>query len=97
MDIRKIKQLVEIVQGSNIVEIKIREADESVRINRHSTTTSEQLECLHKVCEKMSASSHKKTRELGREFLNDWEAIFRELEFPAWPLTNNEAEQALRH
>jgi hypothetical protein len=57
----------------------------------------EQLETLRKVCEKMSDSSHKKTQELGREFLNDWEAIFRVLEYPAWPLTNNEAERALRH
>ena len=55
------------------------------------------LEKLHKVCEEMTTSSHKKTRELGREFLNDWEAIFRVLEYPAWPLTNNEAERALRH
>ena len=29
--------------------------------------------------------------------LNDWEAIFRVLEFPHLPLTNNEAERALRH
>ena len=57
----------------------------------------EQLENLRKVCEEMSACSHKKTQELGREFLNDWEAIFRVLEYPAWPLTNNEAERALRH
>lgn len=57
----------------------------------------EQLKNLRKVCEEMSASSHKKTQELGREFLNDWEAIFRVLEYPAWPLTNNEAERALRH
>ncbi len=55
------------------------------------------LENLRNVCEKMSASSHQKTRELGREFLNDWEAIFRVLDYPAWPLTNNEAERALRH
>ena len=57
----------------------------------------EPLENLRKVCEEMSASSHKKTRELGGEFLNDWEAIFRVLECPVWPLTNNEAERALRH
>ena len=55
------------------------------------------LDNLRKVCEEMTTSSHKKTRELGREFLNDWEAIFRVLEYPAWPLTNNEAERALRH
>jgi transposase len=57
----------------------------------------ETLENLTKVCEAMAASSHKKNRELGVEFLNDWEAIFRVLDYPAWPLTNNEAERALRH
>ena len=57
----------------------------------------ETLKNLRKVCEAMTASSHKKTRELGVEFLNDWEAIFRVLDYPAWPLTNNEAERALRH
>ncbi len=55
------------------------------------------LERLREICQEMSTSSHKKTRELGREFLNDWEAIFRVLDYPAWPLTNNEAERALRH
>jgi len=57
----------------------------------------EQLDRLKAICHEMSESTHKKTRELGREFLNDWEAIFRVLERPAWPLTNNEAEKALRH
>jgi transposase len=57
----------------------------------------ETLKNLKEVCEAMAASSHKKTRELGVEFLNDWEAIFRVLDYPAWPLTNNEAERALRH
>ena len=55
------------------------------------------LESLRQVCESMADCSHPKTRALGREFLNDWEAIFRVLEYPAWPLTNNEAERALRH
>lgn len=57
----------------------------------------EQLEHLRKICLEMSTSSHNKTRELGNEFLNDWEAIFRILDYPAWPMTNNEAERALRH
>lgn len=52
---------------------------------------------LRKLCVAMAASPHKKTHGLGQEFLNDWEAIFRVLEYPAWPLTNNEAERALRH
>jgi len=56
-----------------------------------------ELRRLRELCEVMATSAHKKTRELGREFLNDWDAIFRILEHPAWPLTNNEAERALRH
>ena len=57
----------------------------------------ESLTKLKKLCEAMAGSTHLKTRELGQEFLNDWEAIFRVLDYPAWPLTNNEAERALRH
>jgi len=60
-------------------------------------THQKQLKNLRQVCDLMSASPHKKTRELGRELLNDWETIFRVLEYPLWPLTNNEAERALRH
>lgn len=56
-----------------------------------------QLLQLRTICERMLDSDHKKTRELGVEFLNDWIAIFRILERPEWPLTNNEAERALRH
>jgi IS1 family transposase len=55
------------------------------------------LKQLKALCEEMTEATHKKTRELGVEFLNDWEAIFRILDYPAWPLTNNEAERALRH
>ncbi|MGH8475744.1 MAG: hypothetical protein ACRER2_08260 [Methylococcales bacterium] len=42
-------------------------------------------------------ASHPKTRALAVEFLHDWDAIFRVLERPAWPLTNHEAERAPRH
>ena len=49
-------------------------------------------------CEAMSASAtHTKARALAREMLNDWDAIFQVLAHPHLPLTNNEAEQALRH
>ena len=47
-------------------------------------------------CEKMRGNPHAKTHQLAVEFLNDWEAIFAVLENPRWPLTNNEAERALR-
>ena len=56
-----------------------------------------QLMAYRQLCEQMKASTHKKTHALATEMLNDWEAIFRVLEFPHLPLTNNEAERALRH
>jgi transposase len=55
------------------------------------------LDELKEFCEKYKNSEHEKTRALAREFLNDWEAIFLVLSHPELPLTNNEAEQALRH
>jgi hypothetical protein len=49
-------------------------------------------------CEEMCASpTHEKARALAVEMLNDWDAIFQVLAHPHLPLTNNEAEQALRH
>ena len=56
-----------------------------------------ELDQLQQLCEKMRDLSHEKARALGVEFLLDWEAIFRVLEYPNWPLTNNTAEQRLRH
>ena len=57
----------------------------------------DELDRLKALCEKMARSSHKKAGELGREFLNDWDAIFRVLDHPQLPMTNNAAEQMLRH
>jgi hypothetical protein len=56
-----------------------------------------ELDQLQQLCEKMRDSPHEKAHALGVEFLLDWEAIFRVLEYPNWPLTNNTAEQRLRH
>ncbi|MGH8500560.1 MAG: IS66 family transposase, partial [Methylococcales bacterium] len=49
------------------------------------------------LCEHMKTVFHKPTRDLANEMLNDWDAIFRVLQHPELPLTNNEAERALRH
>ena len=57
----------------------------------------DELDRLQTLCQKMAKSSHEKAGKLGREFLNDWEAIFRVLDHPQLPLTNNAAEQMLRH
>ena len=48
-------------------------------------------------CDQHKDSKHEKTRALAREFLYDWEAIWTVLSNPYLPMTNNEAEQLLRH
>ncbi|HSR52487.1 MAG TPA: IS66 family transposase [Acidobacteriota bacterium] len=55
------------------------------------------LAAFRALCEQHHDASHEKTRALAREFLNDWEAIWRVLAHPHLPLTNNEAERLLRH
>jgi transposase len=48
-------------------------------------------------CARDDLRHHKTGRALAVEFLNDWDAIFRVLDHPAMPLTNNTAERTLRH
>jgi hypothetical protein len=57
----------------------------------------EQLAELKTWCQQHRDSEHEKTRQLAREFLNDWSAIWTVLEYPDLPITNNIAERALRH
>ena len=49
------------------------------------------------LCDQHWDAQHKKTRELARELLNDWDTFWVVLDYPWLPLTNNEAERALRH
>ena len=55
------------------------------------------LEALRVTCTRHLGHAHAKTHALAFELLNDWEAIFRVLQHPDLPLTNNAAERALRH
>ncbi|MGC1953324.1 MAG: IS66 family transposase [Gammaproteobacteria bacterium] len=57
----------------------------------------DRLDAFARLCEPHRNSAHEKTRALAREFLNDWEAIWIVVAHPHLPLTNNEAERALRH
>ncbi len=57
----------------------------------------EMLDAFWAFCEQHWDAGHKKTRELAREFIYDWDAIWAVLDYPWLPLTNNAAEQALRH
>lgn len=55
------------------------------------------LDLLRQLCEAHQSVQHEGCQKLAREFLNDWEAITRVVETPAYPLTNNVAERSLRH
>jgi len=55
------------------------------------------LNAFRTFCENHWDAEHEKTQALAREFLNDWDAIWAVLDYPWLPLTNNAAEQALRH
>jgi hypothetical protein len=57
----------------------------------------DRLTALQRACLRHLGHRHDKTRALAVELLNDWEAIFQVLNHPHLPLTNNEAERALRH
>jgi transposase len=61
-------------------------------------TYQQALSDYQSACEVMyTSATHAKARALAVEMLNDWGAIFQVLAHPHLPLTNNEAEQALRH
>lgn len=71
-----------------------RELDTKVSIKADFTDTLDRIKVL---CEANQEAEHPKTKALARELLNDWDAIFRIVDYPWYPLTNNEAERALRH
>ena len=52
---------------------------------------------LEYICKQYKDDSHKKLRELARELLLDWHVIMRQVREPQLALTNNIAEQSLRH
>lgn len=49
------------------------------------------------VCHLGKKVKHKKLKALTSEILNDWDAVVAAVNNPDLPLTNNEAERALRH
>ncbi|MGH8475520.1 MAG: IS66 family transposase [Methylococcales bacterium] len=56
------------------------------------------LDDYRRVCEPVKASAPtQKAHQFAVEMLNDWEAIFILLDHPHLPLTNHQAERALRH
>jgi transposase-like protein len=57
----------------------------------------ESITRLRQHCENYYYDTHEKLKSIAREFLLDWEVILRQTKEVDLPLTNNVAEQALRH
>jgi transposase len=55
------------------------------------------LKGLLEHCLRLADCAHEKTRALAHELLNDWDTFWVVLDHPELPLSNNEAERALRH
>jgi len=52
---------------------------------------------LQQVALLAAASEHPKLKALAKEILNDWQSVVAFVSHPHLPVTNNEAERALRH
>ena len=57
----------------------------------------EKIDQLKALCTTHYDSTHEKLRAFARELLKDWDIILRPIHDPSLPLTNNDAEQILRH
>ncbi len=55
------------------------------------------IRSLRGVCHIGKRIKHTKLKALAKEILNDWDAVIAAVNNPDLPLTNNEAERALRH
>ncbi|MCP4420293.1 MAG: transposase [Chloroflexi bacterium] len=58
---------------------------------------SQELAQLKELSQQHQEHNHDKAKKLARELLNDWDAIWKVLEYPELPITNNIAERSLRH
>jgi transposase len=87
-------QVLEVVETVMRAVYQARGAPPGVPLREHHAAM---LANLFHACTQHAGSSHEKTRALARELLNDWDTFWVVLDYPWLPLTNNEAERALRH
>jgi polyhydroxyalkanoate synthesis regulator phasin len=74
---------------------RMREMTQELRTEEAALANETKIEVLAE-CIKQGDASNEKARAFANEILNDTQAIFRILQEPDLPLTNNRAEQALR-
>jgi transposase len=88
------KKTVEVLETLMAAVYAAREGPPDVPLREQHAELLRQFLAL---CIRHADAEHRKTRELARELLNDWDTYWVVLDYPWLPLTNNEAERALRH
>lgn len=90
-------------QGIHDVLCTLMEAIYAARLTPDKTSSelasryADDIARLRALCERHQDDANDKLRSLAREFLLDWDVILRQVKEPHLPLTNNAAEQSLRH
>jgi transposase len=85
------------LESFHILMEAVKDAREKPPDQALSQLYQEQLDDYRCACERVEASvPTDKARKLVVEMLSDWDVIFTILDNPHLPLTNNEAERALR-
>lgn len=82
--------------GTLILE-DLRDFIGAIREGKNRTELDQIIRSLQGICHVGKKVQHQKLKSLAKEILNDWDAVVAAVNNPDLPLTNNEAERALRH
>ena len=69
----------------------------AIRFGKNRAELDQIIHSLQGICHVGKRVKHVKLKALAKEILNDWDAVVAAVNHPDLPLTNNEAERALRH
>ena len=82
--------------GTIILE-DLRDFIRAIREGKNRAELETIIRSLRGICYVGKKVKHRKLKGLASEILNDWDAVIAAVNNPDLPLTNNEAERALRH
>jgi transposase len=82
--------------GTLILE-DLRDFIRAIKLGKNRAELDQIIRSLQGICHVGKRVQHTKLKALASEILNDWNAVIAAVNNPDLPLTNNEAERALRH
>jgi len=75
----------------------LRDFIHAIKSGKNRAELDQIIRSLRGICYVGKQVKHTKLQALAKEILNDWDAVIAAVNNPELPLTNNEAERALRH